>query len=324
MKIVGCTAARVARDAINLINVNRSHAVPLIRAEIPLREAPHPQNGAPPLPGAFAAVWPQEWAFLRSPAADGATNMAVDSVLLALAGEGHRAVWRCYAWDEPTLSFGRNETTRDRFSAAGLMHAGLRAVRRPTGGRALLHAREVTYSVTMPLPQQHAWRTAYAAVNSVLLQALQSLGVPAELVAAPDAPPIAPDGPLCFDQPAAGEITVHGRKLVGSAVWRHGGAYLQHGSILLSDDQSRLTQAADRALPPSPPAATLEACAPAHASWSSVVDALERALTRSVATASPRPTSNHPIVPFAPPADFAARVAEQRDHFADAKWLWRR
>ncbi len=262
---------------------------------------------------------PPQWAFLRSPPADGVTNMAVDAALLDLAGAERRAVWRCYAWNAPTISFGRNERTRGRFSPSRLSEAGLPAVRRPTGGRALLHAREVTYSVVMPLDDQHSWRVAYAAVNDVLLRALQSLGVPARLAAPAEAPSIAPDGPLCFDQPAAGEIMVNGRKLVGSAVWRQGGAYLQHGSILLADDQALLVAAADAPLPMPPPAASLEECAPSHAHWALVVDAIATSLAE-VATAS----RDGSIAAFVPSHDFPRRVASQRAVLDRVDWLWRR
>ena len=262
---------------------------------------------------------PRQWMFLRSPASDGLTNMAIDAALLDLAGETACAVWRCYAWATPTISFGRNERTQGRFSPNHLRHAGFHAVRRPTGGRALLHAREVTYSVAMPLDARQPWRVAYAAVNDVLLRAVQALGVPARLVADHEAPAIAPDGPVCFDRPAAGEITVHGRKLVGSAVWRQGGAYLQHGSILLADDQALLADAADVALPPSPPAASLEACAPTQARWSTVVDALAASLT-SVAI----PNQAVRIEPFVPPRDFPARVAAHSALLGHDDWLWRR
>jgi lipoyl(octanoyl) transferase len=262
---------------------------------------------------------PRQWTFLRSPASDGLTNMAIDAALLELAGDTACAVWRCYAWTTPTISFGRNERTQGRFSPDHLRHAGFRAVRRPTGGRALLHTREVTYSVAMPLDERQPWRAAYAAVNAVLLRAVQALGVPARLVADHETPAIAPDGPVCFNRPAAGEITVHGRKLVGSAVWRQGGAYLQHGSILLADDQARLADAADVALPPSPPAASLEACAPTQARWSIVVDALAAALA-TVTTAG----REGPIEPFVPPHDFPARVASHYAVLGRDDWLWRR
>ncbi|WP_310569797.1 hypothetical protein [Gemmatimonas sp.] len=281
------------------------------------------RQSGPPAIGASTSVLARRWTFLRSPASDGITNMAIDAALLDLAGETTRAVWRCYAWEMPTVSFGRNEQTRGRFSAERLREAGLRAVRRPTGGRALLHAREVTYSVTMPLDERLSWRVAYAAVNHVLLRALQALGVPAQLVADHETESVAPDGPACFDRPAAGEITVHGRKLVGSSVWRQGGAYLQHGSILLADDQARLADAADVPLPPTPPAAALEACAPTQARWPVVADALAASLAATLATGSmPHPEGR--IAPFDPPPDFPQRLASHSAALGHDDWLWRR
>lgn len=311
MKSLGATKARFARDAVNLTDVSISRVVPPIASATP-------QSGLS-VASASTDVMPRRWSVLHSPASDGVTNMAIDSALLDLAGESSCAVWRCYAWEKPTVSFGRNERTQGRFSAPRLREAGLDAVRRPTGGRALLHAREVTYSVAMPLDEQHSWRVAYAAINQVLLRALQSLGVPAHVVGAEDAEPVVPDGPVCFDKPAAGEITVHGRKLVGSAVWRQGGAYLQHGSILLADDQARLAHAADLALPPPPPAASLESCAPAQAQWSVVVDALAASLAEDSA-----PHPERTLEPFDPPPDFPQRVASHRAALASDDWLWRR
>ena len=311
MKIVGATAARFARGIVNLTNVSASRAVPPIAAALP-------QSG-PTASSASVGVLPRQWTFLRSPASDGVTNMAVDAALLELAGETQCAVWRCYAWEQPTISFGRNERVSGRFSPDRLRDLRLHAVRRPTGGRALLHAREVTYSVAMPINESHSWRVAYAAINAVLLRALQSIGVPAELVADADATSIAPDGPVCFDQPAAGEIVVNGRKLVGSAVWRQGGAYLQHGSILLADDQAMLANAADVPIPPPPPAASLEECAPLHAQWTSVAHAFEASLA-SVADTN----GEGRVAPFVPPRDFSRRVASHHTTLGNDHWLWRR
>ena len=278
-----------------------------------------PQSGLHPdrLP---AGVWPARWAFLASPPLDGVANMAIDAALLDTVAEGDgTAVWRCYAWEHPTVSFGRNERTAGRFSAESVRAAGLTAVRRPTGGRALLHAREVTYSVTMPLDARSPWQAGYAAVNAVLLRALHRLGVPAVLVAPQQTHAVTPDGPLCFDQPAAGEIVVDGRKLVGSAVWRQGGAYLQHGSILLADDQPQLATAALCPMPLPPPAATLATCAPRQAEWALVADALSAALRETLDT-----VADGAVTPFAPGRDFAPRVADHGRRFADPAWLWRR
>lgn len=258
---------------------------------------------------------PAHWAIWRDRAADGATNMATDAALLETARHD-RMVWRWYAWESPTLSFGRHETTAGRFSAGSLRSAGLDAVRRPTGGRALLHSREITYSVTGPLPVHLGWRVAYATINRLLVDTLNRVGVAATL--AGPAPLVRPDGPVCFEAPAEGEIVVNGAKLVGSAVWRQGPSYLQHGSILLHDDQALIAAAAMVPLPAAPPAAQLSVAAP-------TVDQhqLAEALERSLRAASHR-DGDVTCEPFTPSADVKRAIASQHGHFADHDWLWRR
>ena len=167
--------------------------------------------------------------------------MAVDLALLHTAASRGQAVLRTYGWARPTVSFGRNEAVRGVWDVAALEAAGVDVVRRPTGGRALWHRREVTYSVTMPWPADRSWREAYDVVNQRLLLALLMLGVPARLQARDASPAVAPDGPICFAAPSAGEIVADAGKVAGSAVWRTSGGYLQHGSILLHDDQSQLS-----------------------------------------------------------------------------------
>jgi lipoate-protein ligase A len=265
--------------------------------------------------------------------------MALDMALLERARTVGEGVWRCYAWSRPTVSFGRNESVAGRFDRASVTQAGLDAVRRPTGGRALLHGREVTYSATLPLADSIGWREAYAAINAILLDALRELGVAATLVsndwpadvdaaaadaAPPRSAPTRPDGPLCFERPALGEIAVGAAKLVGSAVWRERGAYLQHGSILLHDDQPLLLRATipdapdhQRAHGSLPPAASLDACFAADGrptpTWSDVADALEASLARR---------ADVRVLPL----DRA--LVEATSHAADAYtrdgWLWRR
>jgi lipoate-protein ligase A len=121
---------------------------------------------------------------------------------------------------------------------------GVALVRRPTGGRALLHHREVTYSVTAPLGREESVREWYGSINEVLLIALRSLGVEADPARGDGRTPL-PGTASCFVRADTGEISVAGRKLVGSALLRQGDALLQHGSILLDDDQGML----DRLLP---------------------------------------------------------------------------
>lgn len=174
------------------------------------------------------------WRLLVSPPADGATNMAVDHALFERAATADDAVLRLYAWTRPTLSLGMHE--RARLDATAVAARGVDVVRRPTGGRALLHHREVTYSVTAPTQGRTLGET-FRAINALLLDALQRLGVAAS-EAERRGRATAPDGAACFAEPNAGELVVGGRKLVGSAQRRDERALLQHGSILLADDQA--------------------------------------------------------------------------------------
>lgn len=268
------------------------------------------------------AAWdidlPDAWRTMRSAAASGAYNMALDAALLATARDRGVGVWRTYAWERPTISFGRNELVQARFDPESLALAGLDSVRRPTGGRALLHAAEVTYSVALPIADRTPWTAVYAAINVVLLTALRHLGVRAELASGHDTRALRPDGPVCFDRPAQGEIVVGEAKLVGSAVWRERGAYLQHGSILLEDSQ-HLVRAAMRAPQPAPPpAASLSTCLPHTPTWDTVATALERALRDCVLTRQRGAVDDHAIH-----LD-ASTLARLEMHFRDPAWLWRR
>lgn len=207
----------------------------------------------------LAAPFPATWELVRTAPAGGEWNMACDLVLMNRARRTGNGVVRLYGWSRPTVSFGRHERTIGFFTQHALDEAGLRAVRRPTGGRALLHDDEITYSVCLPLDQTVPWRTAYDAVNSLLAGVLRSMGVPAE-IAGPSQASYAGgpnDGALCFSGVAPGEIAVRGQKLVASAVWRDRGAFLQQGSILLADRQADLWQMNTLNVPQPAPAAVL-------------------------------------------------------------------
>lgn len=188
------------------------------------------------------------WRLVVDPPASGAANMAMDYALMARARETGERVFRVYSWARPTLSFGRNQSVRGVVDLAQAEATGVDLVRRPTGGRALLHHREVTYSVTAPLGPGDSARAWYGAINVVLLDALRALGVRATPAIAVGRTPV-PGTASCFVRADAGEIAVDGRKLVGSALLRQDGAILQHGSILLEDDQVMLR----RLLPDSAP-----------------------------------------------------------------------
>jgi lipoate-protein ligase A len=176
------------------------------------------------------------------PAAGGARNMAVDEALMDVARDGGVAL-RFYRWDPPCLSLGRNQAARGRYDLDAADRRGIEVVRRPTGGRAVLHDRELTYSVVAPSGLWGGLRESYRRINRALLRGLAGLG--AEVGAAEPGPEGRAPGPgrrACFRDPLPGEIVAAGRKLVGSAQWRRDGALLQHGSLLLHDDQGTVDE----------------------------------------------------------------------------------
>jgi lipoate-protein ligase A len=173
------------------------------------------------------------------PPADGATNFARDEALLDAARQSGETLIRVYTWSTPTLSFGRHERTAGTYEPELVEASGLAAVRRPTGGRALVHDRELTYAIAAPAPAGEPLATSFAFLSDVLVTALHALGVHGAAIA--DTRSTArPSGAPCFAEASRGEIVVGGRKLVASAQWRPADAYLQHGSIPIEDDQQRL------------------------------------------------------------------------------------
>lgn len=186
------------------------------------------------------------WRLLDSGANDGYTNMAVDeAILLAVQEQDAPPTLRFYAWQPACLSIGTFQSVASDINADACAANGIDWVRRPTGGRAILHDSEVTYSV---VARQNDERVAgdvmesYHRISQGLLLGLAQLGVHADL--APSAIPAAPTGAsqpgACFAAPSQHEIMVEGRKLIGSAQRRQGKCLLQHGSILLDLDVDKL------------------------------------------------------------------------------------
>lgn len=188
-------------------------------------------------PGATPAGAALAWtAFVEPAGRPGPENMAVDAWLLDEADRTGAAFLRLYRWTPPCLSFGRHEPALARYDRARIDALGLAVVRRPTGGRAVWHEHEVTYAVAAPVAPFGSLAQSYRAIHARLAAALRRLGADAAL-----APAARAAGPLragpCFAAAAGGEVTIGGRKVVGSAQVRQGGAFLQHGSILLGGDQ---------------------------------------------------------------------------------------
>jgi lipoyl(octanoyl) transferase len=166
---------------------------------------------------------------------DGAQNMALDMALLERAARARECWLRLYTWWPHCLSFGRNEPAERRYDRMKIEQAGLSVVRRPTGGRSVWHARELTYAIAAPVDMMGDLRSAYQEIHRMLAAALDRLGVQVALADAGHSSRL--DAGACFSRPAGGELIFKGRKVVGSAQLRESGALLQHGSILLGDDQ---------------------------------------------------------------------------------------
>jgi len=188
------------------------------------------------------------WRVIVDPPATGDWNMAVDHALAEAVSPGE-GVLRFYRWAPATVSFGRNEPAEGIYSPALIRDSGAGVVRRPTGGRAVFHDRELTYSVVVPLRALGGARATYVSVHEAIAEGLSTLGMPTVLASPPEGRSATPDAGPCFAQPAGGEVLVHGRKLVGSAQARMGANLLQHGSLILGGDQRILDSFTMRPLP---------------------------------------------------------------------------
>jgi lipoate-protein ligase A len=187
------------------------------------------------------------WRLVKTPPAPGSWNMAVDEAILESIGQ--RLVLptlRLYAWDPPCLSLGFSQPIHD-VDRASLEQYGWQLVRRPTGGRAILHTDELTYSVIAPLDEPRVAGgvlESYSRLSRALLYALERLGLPARADKEYDLPQgTQPGGPVCFEVPSNYEITAGGKKLVGSAQARRKEGVLQHGSLPMYGDLTRITRA---------------------------------------------------------------------------------
>jgi lipoate-protein ligase A len=250
--------------------------------------------------------WPDDQA--RS----GPANMAIDQALLELAGEEGLAVLRTYRWEPHTLSFGRNEPAGRRYDRAVISRERIPVVRRPTGGRAVWHARELTYAVAAPADRFGSLPAAYRTIHETIARALRALGADATL--ADTRGGVALDAGACFAIPAGGEVMVAGRKVVGSAQVRDAGAMLQHGSVLLDDDQTCVA-ALTLGAAPAGGEVPLNRVLGRPATFADVAAA--------VADAASRDWPGR-WAPLGDPSAVLARADRHLERFASDDWTWRR
>ena len=257
------------------------------------------------------------WRIIGFAVSDAATNMAIDAALFDDARRTGIATLRVYGWTTPTLSLGRHERTRGRFTPERLAAAGVDVVRRVTGGRAVLHDREVTYSIAAPAGSGKL-RERFATINALLASALGRLGVRAN-TAPRRAPRAALGVSACFSEPNEGELVVDDRKLVASAQVHEADAFLQHGSILLCDDQYRIGALTDGPPPQSTRAASLTTLLGRPVRAAEVEQALFAALRAALA---------HSGVTLPPVLESLSGSADailvHRNRFLDPAWTWHR
>jgi lipoate-protein ligase A len=182
------------------------------------------------------------WRLIVDGEADGPTNMAVDEAILSSVIEGiGMPTLRFYGWSPPCLSLGRSQRLVEADLAA-CRAAGVDLVRRPTGGRAILHTDELTYSISLLQTDPRAKGSiveGYRRLSEGLLAGFHRLGVDASQ-AVGQKTARGESTAVCFETPSDYEITVAGRKLVGSAQWRGRGGVLQHGALPLRGDLTRV------------------------------------------------------------------------------------
>ncbi len=201
---------------------------------------------------------PSPLSLLLDPPAAGAWNMAVDEVLLEAAAADGQCTLRFYRWQEPTLSLGYFQTYADRWQHAASSRSAV--VRRSSGGGAIMHDLELTYSLAIPARHPLAIDRlgCYRAIHLALIETLAQWGIEATMAGKPSPPAPLPKGEgscgmptiskgegshapaaqrepfLCFQRRSPGDVLVGEVKIAGSAQRRCRGAVLQHGSVLLA------------------------------------------------------------------------------------------
>lgn len=188
-----------------------------------------------------------EWRLITSGPGPGARNLALDEAIFrSVRARRSPPTLRLYRWSSPTLTIGYAQDRERDVDRAACRERGIAVLRRVTGGRAVLHDAELTYSVSAPAGQPgfgSGLEQAYRRIAAGLLDGLRRLGLEAALAHRGTCQPSRPSRhPGCFAATSRNEIEFDGRKLVGSAQRREGGAFLQHGSVLLESHEALLGQ----------------------------------------------------------------------------------
>lgn len=185
----------------------------------------------------------ETWGFIDSGHASPAFNMALDELMLEWLSKGEMGpTIRFYGWSPAGISIGRFQDADEKIDFQQAAVYGMEIVRRQTGGRAVLHDHELTYSVVVPETHPAMPRSvkeAYLVISKGLLEGFRELGIHAEF-AIPETSREKTDSAVCFDKSSWYELLVDGKKAAGSAQMRRKGMILQHGSIPIEIDRMKL------------------------------------------------------------------------------------
>ncbi|MBC7870430.1 MAG: lipoate--protein ligase family protein [Chitinophagaceae bacterium] len=184
----------------------------------------------------------RQWHLIYDTPTDGIRNMAVDEAILTSVRTGEAPpTLRLYAWSPPYVSLGYGQSISD-VDLERLDTLGWGLVRRMTGGKAILHTDELTYSLALPASDEIAAGgiiESYRRISQALLAGLENLGLQSQ--ADKKADDVKLTGAVCFESPSHYEITTSGgRKLIGSAQTRRKDGLLQHGTLPLCGDVARI------------------------------------------------------------------------------------
>lgn len=268
----------------------------------------------------------RQWRLICDTPAMGTWNMAVDTAFLQGVGQGESLpILRWYGWEPLCLSLGYGQSVKD-VDLERIQANAWGIVRRPTGGKAILHGRELTYSVILPKDHELAQGDvveSYRRISEALMAALRILGL------SPQSERQAKGnkglGPVCFEVPSHYEITASGKKLIGSAQVRRREGILQHGSLPLYGDIAQIcdvlhyeTEAERESAKQhvQARATTLEDVLGQRISWDEAADALARGFQQTF------------DLEFFPEtmtaAEFAAAEAIMQHTYASPDWLQKR
>ncbi len=179
------------------------------------------------------------WDILDTGIQKASFNMALDDILLerSLQGLLKTPLFRFYGWESPSISLGRYQLIHKDIHLSNCFQDSIPLVRRPTGGRAVFHDDELTYSVIIPPGHnwaRHSLMESYAMISKILVKGMKSIGLDVDFEKHTQGLKTYPHQASCFASTTPYEVTLKGYKIIGSAQYRHGGAILQQGSILIS------------------------------------------------------------------------------------------